>query len=215
MSCLFQHPFTCIITGPTGSGKTVFVRRLLKHYQVITTITQSPLRVLYCYGQLQSGIRNDVPGVLIKAYEGVPSERVVRDFKPHMIIIDDLMHEVADDKEMSAFFTRKSHHEQISVVFIVQNYNQPGKEMRTIKLNTHYVVAMKNPRDRQQILNLGFQAFGKGAKWFAEAYEDALSELFGYLVIDMHPKTEDKFRIRTRIFPETHVKGLPIVYSRK
>jgi Ni2+-binding GTPase involved in maturation of urease and hydrogenase len=27
----FKHPFTCITAGPTSSGKTVLIRRILKH----------------------------------------------------------------------------------------------------------------------------------------------------------------------------------------
>lgn len=217
MDCRFQHPFTCMITGPTGSGKTVFIRRLLRHFRELTTIEAETLKVLYAYGQFQTGVSNDIPNVHIKAMEGLPNEKVVSDFEPHLIVVDDLMHEVADDKDMAAFFTRKSHHENISIIFIVQNYNQPGKEMRTIKLNTHYVVAMKNPRDRQQIMNLGFQAFGKGARWFSESYDDALQRPFGYLILDMHPRANDNLRVRTRIFPDENVKGVsrPIVYIAK
>ena len=31
MSIKCLHPFTCLVAGPTGSGKTVFVKNVLKH----------------------------------------------------------------------------------------------------------------------------------------------------------------------------------------
>uniref|UniRef100_K1QP85 Uncharacterized protein n=1 Tax=Magallana gigas TaxID=29159 RepID=K1QP85_MAGGI len=38
-------------------------------------------------------------------------------------------------------------------------------------------------------------------KYFKEAYDKATSIPFGYLVVDMSPGTEDKYRLRTRILP--------------
>ena len=31
MDPLWKHPFTCIVAGPTGCGKTTFVTRLLRN----------------------------------------------------------------------------------------------------------------------------------------------------------------------------------------
>ena len=44
-------PFTCVISGPTGSGKSVFVQRLLKHIK--TVVCPDPEWMLYCYGIYQ------------------------------------------------------------------------------------------------------------------------------------------------------------------
>ena len=45
------------------------------------------------------------------------------------------------------------------------------------------------------------QMYGKNSKFLVEAYEDATSEQYGYLVIDMRQDTDDKYRVRTKIFP--------------
>lgn len=34
------------------------------------------------------------------------------------------------------------------------------------------------------------------------AYEDATKEPYGYLLIDLRPETDDRYRIRTKIFPD-------------
>ena len=47
---VFKVPFTCIVSGSSGSGKTTFVERLLKERNEI--IQPSPLKVLYCFGEL-------------------------------------------------------------------------------------------------------------------------------------------------------------------
>ena len=43
----FVHPFTSMIAGPTGSGKTQFVVELLKKKEQV--ISPAPQRIIYCY----------------------------------------------------------------------------------------------------------------------------------------------------------------------
>jgi len=37
--------------------------------------------------------------------------------------------------------------------------------------------------------------------YFLEAYRDATSERFSYLLINMHPNTDENMRLSTKIFP--------------
>ena len=70
------------------------------------------------------------------------------------------------------------------------------KRLRTITLNTHYVVFFKNPRDTSQIQHLGRQM---GSKILAHAYKDATSEPYGYLLVDLKQDTPEEIRLRTGI----------------
>ena len=45
----WQHPFTCIVAGPTGCGKTTFVARLLRNASEM--IDPPPERVTWYYDQ--------------------------------------------------------------------------------------------------------------------------------------------------------------------
>jgi predicted AAA+ superfamily ATPase len=47
----FIHPFTCLIAGPTGCGKTQFIVQLLK--SVNKFIIPNPKRIIYCYTMWQ------------------------------------------------------------------------------------------------------------------------------------------------------------------
>ncbi|CAH3159064.1 unnamed protein product, partial [Porites evermanni] len=47
----FEHPFTSMIAGMTGSGKTAWVRSLLQ--QASETIYPPPERIVWCYSQWQ------------------------------------------------------------------------------------------------------------------------------------------------------------------
>jgi hypothetical protein len=102
---------------------------------------------------------------------------------------------------MVNIITKGCHHHGISTLFLVQNRFPPGKHLRTISLNNHYIIAFKHPRDSLGASILARQAFPKAVNYVMESYEDAVSEPYGYLVFDMHPSTPEKCRLRTSIFP--------------
>ena len=63
------------------------------------------------------------------------------------------------DQSVASLFTKKSHHRNISVMYIVQNLFHRGKHHITISLNAHYMVVFKNPRDVSQIMALAHQMY--------------------------------------------------------
>ena len=67
MDVRLQHPFTCTIAGPTQSGKTQFVVRLIKHANELRTLP--PENIVYCYGEFQP-LFAKLPGV--EFHEGLP-----------------------------------------------------------------------------------------------------------------------------------------------
>ena len=48
---IFIHPFSCLITGATSSGKSVLLKEILKHNKVL--ITGAPERIILCYSAWQ------------------------------------------------------------------------------------------------------------------------------------------------------------------
>ena len=212
--CL-KHPFTMIIAGPTGCGKTVWVLgKLVRLRSVITDVP--PQRILYFYGSSFQPIFNDHASHVEFIY-GFPSPELMgssaRPPSPKWIIIDDLMEEASNSKGIANLFTRGSHHDNVSVIFLVQNLFAKGKEFRTISLNAHYLVLFKNPRDRSTIYSIGRQIFPENTKFLYEAYADATaSSPYSYLFIDLKPDTSEKARILTNLFGENGKEQHPIVY---
>ena len=51
MDARWKHPFTCIVAGPTGCGKSIFVARMLRHAAVM--IDPLPEKITWCYGEWQ------------------------------------------------------------------------------------------------------------------------------------------------------------------
>lgn len=201
----FKHPFTCMLAGPTSSGKTVLIRRIIKDYDKTFYFKAEipvPLKVMWAYGQWQSLYNEKLDKCNINYIDGLPSEEEIMNFKPHLIIIDDLMTELGDNKKLTNLFTKGSHHLGISIVFITQNIYHQGSQMRTISLNCHYMLLMKNPKDKRQIITLASQLYPNKGKFFIEAYEDATKQQYGYIRVDHTQDTPELYRVQTRITPE-------------
>ena len=68
----FEHPFTCMVAGMTGSGKTVWVQSLLT--QAYRMINLPPEKIVWCYSQWQPAYMEmlvTIPN--IEFVEGIPT----------------------------------------------------------------------------------------------------------------------------------------------
>ena len=199
----FKHPFSMMVSGPTGSGKTRLVFDFISHFRDTISIDKPVLKVLYCYDIWQKIYETDFgPEVDITFHKGFCYDYA--DMNPDLMIIDDLMDELSKDKNLTAVFTKTSHHKSISVVFITQNLFVQSKQMRTISLNCHYIILLKNPRDQLQVMMLGRQIFPNNLLFFTQAYEEAVKQPYSHLIIDMTSSCPDNLRLRQRIRSQGH-----------
>jgi hypothetical protein len=185
----FKHPFTGIVLGPTGSGKTYFVRELLN----IKPFDVKFGEVLWCFREWQPMYRDIQETFHEGLLETLPSEGKIR-----LVIADDLMREV--DSRVVYLFTKGSHHRNIIVIFITQNLFYQKSGARDISLNAHYMIIFKNPREAARITYLARQISPEKPKFLVEAYRDATSNPHGYLLIDLKQNTPELLRFRNNIF---------------
>jgi hypothetical protein len=200
MDTKWKHPFTAMISGPTSSGKSYFVRELLNNKERM--IDTSLKEVVWCYGEWQKlyeKLYEEIQDVVF--HKGI-MKNLPSDGEPRLIIIDDLMREA--DGSIVDLFTKGSHHRNLSVIFITQNLFHKGKAQRDISLNAHYMIVFKNPRDAAQVNFLARQISPENPKFILEAYRDATSVPHGYLLLDLKQSTDDTLRVRTNVF-DTHV----------
>lgn len=195
---LLKHPFTMLVAGSTGSGKTWLVREILSNYDKISCLNRS-IRVLWCYGIHQKAYDEDLATdtATVQYNEGVPDSAESYD----VIVMDDLQAKAGNDERVSDLFTRYSHHRNVSVILILQNIFHQAKMMRTVSLNSHYLILLSSRRDQSQVRRLGSQLYPGAGPFFHSAYKSALSRDYGYLLIDLTPTTEEKYRLRTNILP--------------
>lgn len=201
---MFNAPFTMIISGATGSGKTQWLMRFLKHYHSMI----EPQKVLYCYSEMNSSILA-LKGKGVETFKGIPDvETIKNQEKPLLIILDDLMLNMGNDF-LDMLFTRGSHNWNVNVVFVTQSLY--GKNFRTARANAHYLVLMRNPSGILQTKTVGSQLFPRQLNYFMDSFNDATSKPFSYLVVNMHPNAEQNLRLTSKIFPDEKMEiYLPI-----
>lgn len=203
MDTRLRHPFGAIVAGPTCCGKTQFVKRLLENANAMFDGT--PQNIIWCYGMHQPAYEEMMATIpSISFVEGLPYnlEESIDPSIRNIVIIDDLMNEVSNDKRLTNIFTKGCHHKNLSCIFILQNIFHQGKELRNISLNAHYMVLFKSPRDSSQTNHLAKQMFPGYVKYMQEAFNDATAKPHGYLLCDLKPDTLEDFRLRTNIFPD-------------
>ena len=202
-----QHPFTCIVSGPSGCGKSSLVKDILTK----DAIDPKPTNILWLYAEDQPLYHSGLKHVSFK--QGIPEdiETIFQANKRNLLVLDDLMTEAHSDQRMTRLFSVGSHHRNLSIIFIIHNLFHYGKEMRTLSLNSHYIILFKNPRDKLQISTLARQMYPGSSQFLIEAFQDATQEAHGYLLIDLKPSTEDKLRVRTGLLPTDKI----VVYVQK
>ena len=200
--------FNCIVSGPSGSGKTTWVKNLLTIGDQI--FTESPKRVFLFYQAMQDmyiEMENmKLVHELIDVNNGFPSLddifNMVNPYKDQggsLLIFDDTMNSVNSDFEQ--LFCNLSHHCNCSIIFLTQNLFFKDKSFRTMSLNSHYMVLMKNDRDKQQISILSKQISPYNSSFITQAYQDATKKAYDYLLLDFRPDTPHIVKVRGNIFP--------------
>jgi len=189
---LLRAPFTSIFAGPTGSGKSTCVANLMQRSAEITNFP--PVEIIYCYGPWQNQFDN-LKIDNLKFHEGLidVDEKIPLDGQHRWIVLDDLMEEIGNQSETRKLFTKKSHHMNISVLFLVQNLFHP--DMRTISINTQYFFMFKNPRDKLGITSLAKQCFPGKTKYVLQCFEKATYKPYSYLMMDLRQETDERFRL--------------------
>ena len=192
-----EHPFTCIVAGPTGCGKTSLVTDIILQ----DGIYPRPKQVFWLYSIDQPLYKKANKRILYE--QGLPDdlEERIDGKQPILVVLDDLMTVVHSNERLTNMFTVGSHHKNLSVIFITHNLFHKGKEIRNISLNTHYIILFKNPRDRRQIQSLAQQVQPGNTRFVVQAFEDATHDAHGYLLFDLKQTTAERLRLRTNILP--------------
>ena len=212
----FLHPFTMTLAGGRRTGKTHFTKSLLEHNRNFI----SPLieTIIWFHGASQQHILNELvekvksSGQHIEFFQGLPQDKTIQELLVNfsgqkLIVLDDLMETACNRADVAALFTH-GRHENVSVIFLTQNFFHKSKYARDISLNTDYAVLFKSTRDPSTVTHLGQQM--NNAKFLKQAYRSATINPFSHLFIDMRSDTPEQLRYRSNVLGETQMVYQPI-----
>ena len=198
----FHTPSSILVVGPSGSGKTVFTEKLVLDNNDLFD-HHAPVPVHYCYGAWQDRFQT-MQDRGVHFHEGIPD--TLDQWFPHrrggILVLDDLMDEGSNDKRVLDLFTKHSHHQNVTVLYLCQDMFPVGKYAKSISRNAHYIVAFKNPRDQLGVRNVLLQSFPTTWKDSLETFHRATTRPYGYLVLDLHPASPDPQRLLSHLLKD-------------
>jgi Cdc6-like AAA superfamily ATPase len=117
----FSAPSTILICGSMRSGKTYFTKQLLQNADGMFSIPVD--KIVYPYSEYQPMLDEmmaNIPRFLL--HQGSPSkediERYTEDVNHEIVVLDDLMLQVAQSQDCVHLFTVTSHHRNVSMVML-------------------------------------------------------------------------------------------------
>ena len=203
----FRSPSTCVISGPSQSGKTSLLQKILQHGPHIFQDPKCLDNIVFFYNQWQpiySDIQKKFGGTFVNAVPTIESvTQLTQKYDKRggsIVIIDDFMQQLTSD--ISTIFTTLSHHINLTVFLLTQNLFPKSSAWRDISLNSTYIMIFKNPRDSSQISLFARQYAPGKSKILTDIFSHATASPYTFLMFDNHQETPDPVRIRSNIFGE-------------
>lgn len=205
----FQNGSCHWVAGPTGSGKSCLIKKLIAHRTEM--FEEAPVEIYYCYKIYQPKLFNEMAekdDVIF--FEGLPTIDTLKEWgrstggRHGLVIFDDLQHELLSSKDHVNVFSVLAHHLNLSVMCLVQNIFPRMRWSKDVALQCTYLFLMRNRRDLNQISVLGSQLCGKGkCSFFTDSYQDAVNSCpYGFLLVDLNGSTPSDLMLRTQIWPD-------------
>jgi len=162
----FNHTLSCLLSVPSGSGKTSLCIRFIQSLKTLCTVADFSGEIVWCYSEISAIPYRQLAGTIHgRLHEGVPADFNNNGEKPCLIILNVFLNTVYL-KDVCEIFTKGNRHRNISVILITQNFFHKGKICRDISLNAKYVVVLKNIHDREQFSHLPRQVLPHDSKDF-------------------------------------------------
>lgn len=196
-----QTPCSMITCGPSQAGKTQWTLKLLRNAGRL--LNPVPRNICWFYGAHTSDISQLEANPNITLVKGLPEtgfEEYIIPHVPNLFVIDDLMLEVAANKQVTDLFCRRGHHSDITVILNLQDLHYAGSERKTFLRCAHYLVLFSSPLDMSSIYAVAQKIMPRRIKVFLNIFEAATRKPHSYLFIDGKQATPSEARFRTDIF---------------
>ena len=196
-----KENFKLFISGPSRSGKTVFVQKLIENMDIFS---RSPPKIITLVYKVFQPIYYDMNIDHLVLDGDNLKERLINiaNGEPMLIIFDDLINSNSLS-ELSDMFVVDGRHMNFSMIFISQKLFVNNDHYRQISLNCDYYTLFKNPRNALEIRNLASQ-MTPGKMELVSYYTEATKQAFTYLFINLTQECEYQVKYLSHLFNEPH-----------
>ena len=189
-----QHPFRCLVTAPSGGGKTNLVMNLIlkflefdKLYIFAKDLEEEKYKVLIGIMEAVEKQYNEANGtnekiiVFSTDLNDVNIDEFDKD-KQNLVIFDDMITESKQNQKIiDDLFVRGRKTPNCSLLYLTQSFfNTPP----LLKKQCNYIILMNVGSKRELIEIAKTYATDIDFKEFKELYSDCVSKPYGFMVID-------------------------------
>ena len=182
------------LVGPSGCGKSQLIFDMLKSGTFQPEFDK--IYYFYQYHQpLYTLMKQHIAQIeFIQCVDFEKIDKLPNDGRKYLLIFDDSCDEIMRSKSFEKLAIA-GRHRNMSVIYIKHNLYHKAAIGRDAELQLTHIVLFKSPRDVQQIKRLGTQLGVNLVEW----YNDATTNPYGHLMIDLNPKTSDYLRFCTNV----------------
>ena len=185
---LLKNPFMAFCAGGSQSGKTTDILSWLAAPEQVFEAKFSKITYI-CGSPHQQSFNNPLLRHITFTDDLEILHTLEKTEGGHLVILDDVLQSIADDKNLVKITTQDIHHLNVSIIFLTQTvfYNSPA--FRIAKENTQYWM-IKNHQNRSK-LKLFASQIGLDVGAFMSAYNYIMHKYrFGGILIDLHIKSD-------------------------
>ena len=137
----FKTPFSLILAGASGSGKTIWLENVLTVLDKITDGGEKYQKLLWFSGSNQPELFKSVKGSFkgtTRIFSAIDKEiysNIEEEGKNSILVIDDLMLEMSGNQDIGKLFTKGRSHLNCNIILLWQNVSPKGPQMRNLSIN--------------------------------------------------------------------------------
>ena len=188
-----DHPYTILIVGGSGSGKTNALLNLINNQPDIDKIylyAKDPYEAKYLYlfskrEKVESDHYDDLKTFMEYSHDMQDVYKNIEDYHPKknckvLIVFDDMIADMINNKKKNPIVTKlfiRGRKLNISIAFVTQSYFKVPKDVR-LNSTVSFIMKIPNKRELQQIaLNHSSDTDSKG---FMKIYRKCTAEPYSF-----------------------------------
>ena len=197
-----KENFKLFISGPSRSGKTVFVKELIKNLDILA---KTPPEIITMVYKVEQPIYHEM-GVDYLVQDGVNLKHQLHQIaqgRSMLCIFDDLINSTSLS-DLAELFVVDGRHLNLSLIFISQRIFVNSEDFRQISQNCDYFTLFRNPRNAQEIRTLATQ-MTPGKMELVKYFDEATQDPFSYLWLNLTQECPPLVKYLSHLFNISHI----------